>query len=69
MEGVKKRRRKDQHNSRRRKRKKFWVRFLLYFIYFSSIFLALYFLFNNLYGISSMKNQMLRYGRQPQLIK
>ena len=46
MEEVKRRRRKGRHDSRKRKRKKFWVRFALYFIYFSSIFLALYFLFD-----------------------
>ena len=44
MEEVKKRRRRHRRTSK--KRKKFWIRFILYFIYFSAIFLALYFLFD-----------------------
>lgn len=44
MEEVQKRRRK--HGRRSRKRRKFWIRFILYFIYFSAIFLGLYFLFD-----------------------
>ena len=46
MEEVRRRRRKHRHASRSRKRKKFWVRFALYFIYFSAIFLILYYLFD-----------------------
>lgn len=41
-----KRRRKHRRPSRGRKRKKFWVRFILYFLYFSAIFLSLYYLFD-----------------------
>jgi len=43
-EPVKRRRRKKHHSGR--KRKKFWVRFILYFIYFSAVFLSLYYLFD-----------------------
>jgi hypothetical protein len=42
MEEVKMIRRKRRR--RNNKKKKFWMRLILYFIYFSSIFLALYFL-------------------------
>jgi hypothetical protein len=45
MEEIKKRRQKHRYSNRKRKRK-FWVRFLLYFIYFSAIFLSLYYLFD-----------------------
>ena len=44
MEQIKKRHRKKRHVSR--KRRKFWVRLALYFIYFSVIFLSLYFIFD-----------------------
>jgi polyferredoxin len=44
MEGIKKRYRKKSRRSG--KRRKFWKRLLLYFIYFSIIFLSLYFLFD-----------------------
>ena len=43
MEEIKKRRRKHRHGKRKRK---FWVRFFLYFIYFSAIFLSFYYLFD-----------------------
>jgi hypothetical protein len=46
MEEVKRRRRKDHRHSKSRKRKKFWVRFILYFLYFSAIFLSLYYFFD-----------------------
>jgi len=50
MEEVKKVRRKKHRRSHRKR--KFWVRFLLYFIYFSCIFLSLYYLFD--------RNDMMR---------
>ncbi len=43
MEEIKKRRRKHHRGNRKRK---FWMRFFLYFIYFSAIFLSLYYLFD-----------------------
>jgi hypothetical protein len=44
MEEVKKvRRKKPRRGGRKRK---FWGRFILYFLYFSAIFLSLYFLFD-----------------------
>jgi hypothetical protein len=43
MEEIKKKRRKHRSGSRKRK---FWGRFFLYFIYFSAIFLSLYYLFD-----------------------
>ncbi len=44
MEEIKKRRRKHRRSSGRKR--KFWTRFFLYFIYFSAIFLSLYYLFD-----------------------
>jgi hypothetical protein len=40
------RRRKKSSHSRGSRKRKFWFRLFLYFIYFSAIFFALYFLFD-----------------------
>lgn len=44
MEEVRKRRRKKHR--RGSSKRKFWARFVLYFIYFSLIFLSLYYIFD-----------------------
>ena len=48
MDEIKKpsQRRKKKGRSRGFRKKKFWLRLLLYFFYFSAIFLALYFIFD-----------------------
>ncbi|MBL7762419.1 MAG: hypothetical protein JNL23_03245 [Chitinophagaceae bacterium] len=43
---VRRRRRKSSKSKRGSRKKKFWFRLALYFIYFSVIFLSLYFLFD-----------------------
>jgi hypothetical protein len=43
---VRRRRKRSSKSKRGSRKRKFWFRLVLYFIYFSAIFLALYFLFD-----------------------
>ncbi|MGC4037042.1 MAG: hypothetical protein QM764_13875 [Chitinophagaceae bacterium] len=54
MEEVRKRRRRHRKG---RSKRKFWIRFLLYFLYFSLTFLSLYYLFDR----SDMLREMRKY--------
>jgi len=55
-----KKRRRKKHRSSGRRTKKFWLRLFLYFIYFSAIFLALYYLFDR-------KEMMKELGKDPDI--
>jgi hypothetical protein len=58
MEGIKKRHRKKSRRSG--SRRKFWIRLALYFIYFSVIFLSIYFLFDK-------KDMMTDIDKEPKM--
>ena len=61
MEEIKKQnKRKRKTRSRGFRKRKFWKRLVLYFCYFSAIFLALYFLFDR-------KQMMLEIEKDPDI--